>query len=482
LSGGELILTTGQQLRGAPDLGVACREYADRLAKRGACGLVFTLAEPDAGFAEALRAGCADVGLPLAEAPYRTPYLRVSEIIADAGRVLPGRARAAELHSQHALTLAALDRNPVQALVRELGMLLGSDILLLRADGTPVAETQVSGTSTPAASGTSSVTPRAAGRPRLAAEAAAARVRLSQARRPAPIRMPAGALAAPVMEDGGLCGVLMAGTPRGGWDAAGHAMLTFNTATAMLQLAWLRLPDPAQSSAQVQAQRIGSEVVRLLLDREPGRARELAEALPGASQFEPGTRLPDRVRLVLGSATDMLPAGSLMSLRTEAERLGVYPPGELPHTQGQALSGPMAQCADVPLEWVADAVAGLRRARAEAGAAGGIHPTGEVLTLSSPRALVLLHGIRDRSDSAQLLGAIRQTVKDALPSRTARELRRTVRIWCDSACSASAAAQQLGVHRTTVTRSLRRFETVTGLNLAEAGDRLLAWAACAEQD
>lgn len=130
LRGRELILTTGQQLWAAADVESATHDYVARIARGGAAGLVYTLEQPDAQWEALLRHSCVDAGVPLLEAPFSTPFISISEAISSSRQDPEREGMRRVLHAQHALTLAALERTPAQALVRELSLLLGCSVWL----------------------------------------------------------------------------------------------------------------------------------------------------------------------------------------------------------------------------------------------------------------------------------------------------------------------------------------------------------------
>src|SRR6186997_1893041 len=75
LSGGELLLTTGLQLRDDAQQ----RAYVSRLAEHGLSGLGFGVGFSHERAPEALRSAAAAHGFPLFEVPYELPFIAITE-------------------------------------------------------------------------------------------------------------------------------------------------------------------------------------------------------------------------------------------------------------------------------------------------------------------------------------------------------------------------------------------------------------------
>ncbi len=147
LRGGELILTTGQQLMAGRELPYgedddpSLRAYAERLAGAGACGLVYTLQHPEPAWEQRLRRACRAAGLVLVRAPFSTPFIRISEAVSEALGDRRLDDLRVSLRGQQALTLAALEDEPIRAIVRELSLLLGSQVAVRGDTGRWLATT-----------------------------------------------------------------------------------------------------------------------------------------------------------------------------------------------------------------------------------------------------------------------------------------------------------------------------------------------------
>ncbi|MEU6040653.1 helix-turn-helix domain-containing protein [Actinomadura sp. NPDC047616] len=133
-------------------------------------------------------------------------------------------------------------------------------------------------------------------------------------------------------------------------------------------------------------------------------------------------------------------------------------------------------------------VAGIGRASAG--------PTGLALTLTDARNASLVAAATKKPGTVQHsehLGTKRMLL-DWYGSSTARQeaeqmlapllrhgreaLLETVECYLDTGCSASAAAQRLGLHRNTVTRRIQRAEALLGTPLSDPDDRLSLQLAC----
>ncbi len=168
--------------------------------------------------------------------------------------------------------------------------------------------------------------------------------------------------------------------------------------------------------------------------RRPG-AGAVATVLPG----EPAVAA---VLVPLTRAPDLRPAGALAA----ASLAG------LPHGSAAGVSEVREGVAELPVQW-----AQARAAARVAGAVPALFPVAHWAELGAWRPITDLPG----PDPA------------VAPLLADRVLTETAEAFLDCAGSASKAAAVLCIHRQTLYYRLGRIESVTGLDLADGGDRLL---------
>ena len=132
LRGQGLVLTTGLRI---PRTRQGQGEYVARLAGAGASALGFGTGLRYAAIPFGIAAACREHGLALVEVPLPTPFLAVVQAVNDRlGEQRRLRLRES-LAAQQELTRAAL-RGGVPALVRSLARILGASTVALAGDGT----------------------------------------------------------------------------------------------------------------------------------------------------------------------------------------------------------------------------------------------------------------------------------------------------------------------------------------------------------
>lgn len=137
LRGGELLLTLGLRL---PRSGQALRDYVRRLVATGVAGLGFGTGLGHDTVPADLVEACADHALPMFEVPLPTPFLAISEAVADQIATEERALLQAAFDRQRALTRAALDAGSTGVL-RGLARLLGGWAMLCDPLGRPVEGT-----------------------------------------------------------------------------------------------------------------------------------------------------------------------------------------------------------------------------------------------------------------------------------------------------------------------------------------------------
>jgi Purine catabolism regulatory protein-like family/PucR C-terminal helix-turn-helix domain len=134
LETGNLLLTTGTQFSDDADEKLYA-EYAARLAAVGVAAVGFGTEVVRAGTPAPLLTACAAVGLPLLEVPFRTPFIAITRRIAEA-RASQQHARDRwTLEAQRSLSLAALARERIAAVLDELARRLRAAVLLFDGYG-----------------------------------------------------------------------------------------------------------------------------------------------------------------------------------------------------------------------------------------------------------------------------------------------------------------------------------------------------------
>ena len=135
LSGGELLLTTGIQLKAPAEQ----RQFVRRLKKHGLAGLGFGTGFDHEQLPEALVAEARKLGFPLFEVPYRMPFIAITEqaftrIVNEGYEVL---RRGADIHKR--LERLVLEERGLDEVVRALAVAIGDAVLVLDSRGDTIA-------------------------------------------------------------------------------------------------------------------------------------------------------------------------------------------------------------------------------------------------------------------------------------------------------------------------------------------------------
>ena len=126
LRGGELVLTTGLRL---PRAAAGQAAYVDRLVEAGAAALGLGTGLRHARVPAGVRRACEAADLPLVEVPLATPFIAVSQAVADRLGELRRLRLIETMDQQRALSRAAV-RGGVEAVVRTLARQLGAGVYL----------------------------------------------------------------------------------------------------------------------------------------------------------------------------------------------------------------------------------------------------------------------------------------------------------------------------------------------------------------
>ena len=126
LRGGELVLTTGLRL---PRATAGQAAYVDRLVEAGAAALGLGTGLRHARVPSGIRRACEAADLPLVEVPLPTPFIAVSQAVADRLGELRRLRLTETMDQQRALSRAAV-RGGVEAVVRTVARQLDAGVYL----------------------------------------------------------------------------------------------------------------------------------------------------------------------------------------------------------------------------------------------------------------------------------------------------------------------------------------------------------------
>lgn len=426
LRGGELVLTTGLRL---PRAGVDQSAYVDRLVSAGAAGLGFGTGLRHARVPMAIRRACEATDLPLVEVPLATPFMAVSQAVADRLGELRRLRLTETMDQQRALNRAAV-RGGVDGVVRTLARQLGAGVYVCDRTWRALAR---------------------AG----AADALPERLEtlLGAGRR--------GAVSE--ASPGGWTEVQPVGerpVARLGWLALGRSrplsVPERLVLTHAVSLVLLLLDRPTEADPGAEA-----DLVRLLLDGPDGAtttAFGAGHAVSVVVATGPGHRLgaaveearreaPHAVRAAVG------PDARLIVVDTEVDRVARTLVEAL-GPDGRVGVGPL-----VGLDEVAATLAAARRACAAAAPGAPLRSTDLPVT-----ALLAEPAVRD---------AVASATAGVLSALDGTDLARSLAAFLAHHGSWDRTATELGVHRHTVRHRMRKVEELTGLSLDDPEDRVL---------
>lgn len=470
LAGGELILTTGLRM---PRSVAEQAAYVDRLVARGAAGLAFGVGIRWAEVPRGLVERCEAAGLALLEVPLPTPFIAVTQAVAQ--RLADERERELQrvVRLQQSLTRTTL-REGMPGLVRALARALDVAVLVVDDSGRLVARS-------------------------VGANALVAPVRSAVTARAHPART----LLLDVPDEPGLeLHALTGRVRRQGWlavrglDASApesrivlnHAIsvATLNLdepteledARAELRAATLELVLDSPHAAGVESllARLGfdpaEELVVLVLDDGEAGVGSGAASGSGAGAFSVSAvsaSLEDIPHLAVRQGGGVAVAVSAKAADPAVEALAA---GLLDQLAGVVVgvSGPASP------QSAADALASARRAARAAHAAGR--------QVGMARELAL-EGVLGDPELRTRLGELTRPSLDRLladPAATEQDLVRTLTAYLDHEGSWERASRALGVHRHTLRNRIAKVEALTGLPLDVPGNRLVLSLALATLD
>ncbi|CAH0163352.1 Purine catabolism regulatory protein [Arthrobacter sp. Bi83] len=126
LNGGELVLTTGMRLRSAPEQ----RRFVRQVQRAGAVGIGFGVGLTHDAVPPALVAEANRWGLPVVEVPYKTPFIAIGKLVADAQSADHYSKLERLIAGHQILARALLTGGGLAELLRHLGGMLRTEIVL----------------------------------------------------------------------------------------------------------------------------------------------------------------------------------------------------------------------------------------------------------------------------------------------------------------------------------------------------------------
>ncbi|MGY3564567.1 purine catabolism regulator [Sinomonas sp. RB5] len=126
LTGGELVLTTGVRQRTAAEQ----RRFVRVLQRAGALGIGFGVALGHDSIPPALIAEANRWGVPVVEVPYRTPFMAIGKLVADSHSADHYASLERLIAAHQVLARSLLTGGGLQELLRHLGSMLGTELIL----------------------------------------------------------------------------------------------------------------------------------------------------------------------------------------------------------------------------------------------------------------------------------------------------------------------------------------------------------------
>ena len=446
----NLLLTTGTQFSDdAPAR--TYQEYVGRLAAVGIAAIGFGTEVVRSGTPELLAAACADRGLPLLEVPFRTPFLAVVRRIADAQAAQEHARDVWTLEAQRSLSLAALSRDRIVAVLDELARRLDASVVLLDMHGEPMSTHGRRSVSTADATAIRGEARRLLQR-RLrsgsALEVGDRVVSLQTLGRRDELR---GVLAVAIdaRPDPAATAVITSAVALAEFaveDAARQQESTLTLNAELLELAVSGGLDAARRVLSVAGRRLPEPPLRVLQAGfgSLGELGEVEHALSVRAVGEGHAVLAARWRDVLVAIVEE-PIG-----RSAAELLALrHPPVVLSR----------------PVDWTGvqtalrEGLAELDRGRSQS----------EIVELGTGPLLGLLA-------RPEVSAVAERRLAPLLGDPDARELRRVVETWLKHNAAWEPAARELGLHRHTLKAQVRRAGALLGLDLESFEAKAELWA------
>jgi purine catabolism regulator len=441
LEGGELLLTTGLEMRGWDGQWPG---YVDRLAGRRVAGIGFatglTHAMPPAG----LLAACRARGMNLVEVPRSTTFVAISHTVALMLDVAAEAAARTQLAAQQQLTRAALRQDAPSALVSRLARLVDGGAALLGRDAVPPTG------------------PRAADLDLALASAEIDRIRPRGLRAATSVQTAAGtAIVQPIGMSGRPASYLAVHVPGRAGD--------LERAVIAAGVALLNLAAETRRERVDAARRLRTRALELLVSGDLSSAAIVLEAGTGAPVPPPATVAVVRARHsaeVVDDAVATLEADQVMAGRVADELWSLSAPDVVTGVvEALGARGLRVGVGDpVPL-------ASARRSHRNAGHALAVtSPATPVVwweRVVGEGALAALDEDRAEAFAASLLARLGND----------QELIRTLRSFLQQNGSRLKVSEELGIHRNTVRKRIEQIERALDRSLDDPGVRASTWIA-----
>ena len=449
LDGGELLLTTGLRL-GDGDWAT----FVERLSRAGVGGVGLGIGLTHERTPPSLIAAADAAGLPLLEVPEPTPFIAVTRVVSDLLSAAEYEAVTRTVETQRDLTRAALAPEGAAAVVAKLSSVLGSDLVLLDANGRLMHAAPRE-----AVDWLEALTPEIEGmRNRGPRSSAALEIDGRQV------------VVQPLAPAGRIRGFLAV--------SGDEPLTTADLALVNVGVALISLAIERSIGTDTARRQLRSAVLVLLAD---GIAPErLPVAGVGWDELLAG---PVRVLVADGPEADLValieqvedtdPAEGWRGAAMHEGRLIVLQPAAAPAGPPRLLAASVAAwgISDVvAVESLGDGLRQATRALAAAGA-GGVRSFGD---LARDGLVGLVDEDAGRGFADALLGP--------LESRERGDLVASVRAWLAHHGQWDAAATTLGVHRHTLRYRMRRVEELLGRSLDDPDLRAELWVALAVRD
>lgn len=440
------LLTTGTQFHDDDPTGTAA--YVRRLADRGVVGLGFGTDVHRSGVPTDLIDACTEIGMPLFEVPYGTPFIAVARAHAEAIAAQAYARRTWALDTQRALAIAALRPRGLESTLSELARRIDVWVGLFDAGGTLTHEHPARAL-TPEI--TSAISTQAGD---LIARGAQAAQSFTAGEQPF--------LLFTLGRGGHLRGVIALAT--GTLDPEARAVVT--SVIAMAGLAREQSEQLTRSRARLHRQVLES----LMLD-DPILARRVMGAMPApplvvavASADAPVDAIIEwceRHRIDDGLTYFAAETRGSMTLVVSASHEGVFDEiaarfdmrWGVSETDGYSAFSRMHEQATLALSRGADAVSRY-------GDAAGASMIGALAT-----------------DEARLVAESRLAPIRRADEASGSDLERSLRIWLEHDAKLDAASNALGVHRHTLRSRVAQASALLDLDLSTFPARAELWVA-----
>ncbi|WP_197058409.1 PucR family transcriptional regulator [Modestobacter caceresii] len=454
LEGGELLLITGVALRN----GAQAEDYVARLVAAGVVGLGFGTGVGRDDVPPELVAAAEGSGLALLEVPRPTPFIAISRTVSAALAADEYAAVTRAASAQQELTRAALAPGAPATVLERLARQVGGWVLLADAAGAPLE-----------------AVPATAARRAVELRPELDRLRGLRAPASAALSSPDETVLVQSLGSGArIRGFLAVGSP-GVLPASERHVVNAAVLLLTLRLEQSRALDSAMASLR-------AALLRLLLAGEDAAVAEVVAELGGQLPGQPLT-----VVVVLGSSAQraaVVDVAADASARERAPFFSAELDGALVLLVASdgAVSGRLAALADrvpgaswgssVPGTWsrLAEAVRQARQA-AEHGRVRGAR-----VTAFADLAIPGLAGLLDPATTQAFAEALLAPLT-AADRTSAGDLVESVRVWLAHHGQWEPAATQLGVHRHTLRKRVRRAADLLGRDLDQPGTRAELWLA-----